>query len=58
MKLMEAVKAQPAELPPPKEEPKVEVHIHNNMPDFGNVKNSADHDLDRMTGGNMRKWVQ
>jgi hypothetical protein len=60
LRLMEAVKATAAEPPaPPKsqEEPKVEVHVHNNFPDFGNIKNSADHDLDRMTGNNMKKWV-
>lgn len=56
-------KAQQAAAPPapeekPKDEsPKVEVHIHNNVPapTFEAPKNAADMDLERLSG--RRKWL-
>lgn len=41
---------------PKKEEPKVEVHIHNNMPSFDRESNGADLAMRRLIGPKLGRW--
>jgi hypothetical protein len=56
-KLMSTVHQEKSPEEPRKEESKVEVHIHNNIPGFKHEGNSADRDLERMTGSNSRRFL-
>jgi hypothetical protein len=57
MKLVASIREQQKETAEPKkEEPKVEVHIHNNLPSFDREANSADISMQRMIGNNKAKW--
>jgi hypothetical protein len=42
-----------------KEDAKVEVHIHNNVPvpEFNHKQNGADFDLERLMGNNRGRWI-
>jgi hypothetical protein len=57
MELVKSIRQQQQETAEPKkEDSKVEVHIHNNMPTFDREANGADIAMRRLIGPKIGRW--